>query len=224
MSKNIRIRDLKFTCKFTAWFFFQNCLNMKNYRFPNKISAVLFDIDGTLTYRPDQHPSWNEKGGLACVSGGQTPNALENGIRMFSDAPPTIRTLHSAGFELYTATTNASSVALEKLALGKLAEGNTSPYFRGVLGGEELSPGGKTSALFFHNLLKHYKLDPSMVLHVGDDPVLDVLCPLEAGIRHVAQINRSQKESVRTLDSGGISINRLELLPELLGIENLACK
>src|SRR5690606_7665756 len=116
-----------------------------------------------------------------------------------------------------TATTNAASVALEKLALGGLASGKSSPYFKGILGGNELSPRGKTSAQFFRDLLTHYQLDPETVLHVGDHPFLDVTCPLEAGIQ-VAQINRQQEEPVRELESGGISINRLDLLPELLGI------
>lgn len=188
---------------------------MSYYKFPHNISVVLFDIDDTLTYRLDQHP---------CVSGRPASHSAENGTRMFADAAPTIRMLHSAGFELYTATTNAASVALEKLALGQLTKGGASPYFKGILGGEELSPGGKTSARFFHNLLHYYQLDPSTVLHVGDDPVLDVVCPLEAGIQYVAQINRSQKEPVRILDSGGISINCLDLLPKLLGIEKFTCK
>src|SRR5690554_1870026 len=87
------------------------------YRFPEKISAVLFDIDGTLTYRLPG-PAAEEKNRA-------TPVAWTTNTSMFPDVPATIKTLHSAGFGLYTATTNASIVALEKLALGGLTSGNT---------------------------------------------------------------------------------------------------
>ena len=185
---------------------------MKYPKILPEVSVILFDIDGTLTYRRDRYPSNS-------LLGRPSSSSLADGTQMFPDAPGVIRTLPEAGYELYTATTNAASIARQKLALGGFNNGGCAAYFKGVMGGEEISPGGKTSARFFGNLLRYYGLDAAKVLHVGDDPVLDVLCPLEAGIPNVVQIKRSQEEPVVPLASGGLAINDLSLLPELLGID-----
>lgn len=171
-----------------------------------EVSAVLFDIDQTLTHHNGASNVGPEKPGSPA-------------FQVFPEVARTIRALHAAGFDLYTATTNAAVAASAKLALAGLAAHGASPYFKGLLGGSELSPEGKTSPVFFRDLLRHYELDPEQVAHVGDDPVRDVCFARQAGIRWVIQIDRTQSEPVRALEPSGLAIQRLDLLIDLLKLK-----
>lgn len=192
------------------------------------ISAVLFDIDDTLTYYKDDSAPVDEceiRTGEAFVDAAgqalsfdQVQKRIQGKIEVFSDTAPTIKALHKAGLDLYTASTNACTIARAKLSLAGLAHAGGSPYFKGMLGGSQISPPGKASSRFFTDLLAHYTLNPQSVMHVGDHMVFDIEFARDAGITHVIQIDRAQKEPVLELHPTGLSINSLNLLPSLLGL------
>ncbi len=141
---------------------------------------------------------------------------IKDGIIIPEDAIFFIKNLRSRNIRLFSATTNSRMATLLKLSVGGLGDINGSPYFDGYFGGDSFAdPLGKWSPDFFPSILKAGGFDPKRTLMIGDDPERDMLPALQAGIAHVAIIDRHQKETI--LHKGGvIFINSLEFLYHML--------
>jgi len=141
---------------------------------------------------------------------------VKEGMMIPEDAVFFIKALKSKNIKLFSATTNSRMATLLKLSVGGLGDINGSPHFDGYFGGDSFAdPLGKWSPEFFPSILKAGRFDPERTLMIGDDPARDMLPALQAGIAHVAIIDRHQKENI--LHKGGvIFINSLKPLYHML--------
>ncbi|MFA6929303.1 MAG: HAD family hydrolase [Lentisphaeria bacterium] len=141
---------------------------------------------------------------------------VKAGMIIPEDAVFFIKALKGKNIKLFSATTNSRMATLLKLSVGGLGDINGSPYFDGYFGGDSFAdPLGKWSPEFFPSILKAGRFDPERTLMIGDDPARDMLPALQAGIAHVAIIDRHQTENI--LHKGGvIFINSLEFLYHML--------
>ena len=145
---------------------------------------------------------------------------VENGIEIADDAIFFIRKINCNRIRLFSATTNSRMVTLLKLSTGNLGGIDGSPYFSGFFGGDSFNdPLGKFSRNFFPSILKAGKFNPSKTMMIGDDEKRDLFPALEAGIKTIAIIDRSQRQSL-IMKNGAFFVNSLRVVYDML---NNAC-
>lgn len=136
-------------------------------------------------------------------------------LAAYPDAVEMIRTLHGRGYSFCTATTNSRMAALSKLAHAGLADADGSAYFSGFFGGD-ICEGGKGTPRFFERILEMSGFAPGECLMIGDDPVQDCASARAAGIEQVVLPRRQQSEPWTVEEDGGIYVDSLMVLPQLL--------
>ena len=136
-------------------------------------------------------------------------------LAAYPDAVEMILALHARGYAFCTATSNSRMAALSKLAHAGLGDSTGSPYFSGFFGGD-ICEGGKGTPLFFERILELSGFAPGECLMIGDDPQQDCASARAAGIEQVVLPRRQQTEAWVLEDDGGLYVNSLMLLPELL--------
>lgn len=141
---------------------------------------------------------------------------IEQGITIPEDAVFFIKELKNKNIRLFSATTNSRMVTLLKLSVGGLGDIDGSPYFDGFFGGDTFGdPQGKFSPQFFPSILKSGGFDLARTLMIGDDLKWDMRYALEAGIAHVAIINRQQTRPL-LLKDGAMFVNSLKVIYNMI--------
>lgn len=131
-------------------------------------------------------------------------------ISVFPDADFLLKELRKRNFAVYPATTNSSFAILAKLAVGGLATEMKTPYFKTVLGGSEVHPKGKSGPFFYRALMEKLKIKPEDVVMIGDNYKADAEFALEAGIKHIVIVDRSQVEDIRSDKNGVMVVHSLK--------------
>jgi len=114
------------------------------------------------------------------------------------------------GIKVYTATTNPKISIYAKLSVGDLADQSGSSYLHDAFGGEEVSPGGKSTPEFYKALLQRTGASPETTLMVGDNPEMDLKLANAAGIKQVVLVRREQAENWTYCSDGALYVNGLE--------------
>lgn len=122
--------------------------------------------------------------------------------------------------KVYPATTNPKFIILAKLALGSMADQNTSKYFNDLYGGEEVITGGKSSASFYKALLVKSNSTKETTLMIGDHEKFDLQFAREAGINKIILPRRDQHENIIYGEDGGIYVKSLEWVNSFLNVHN----
>jgi len=113
-------------------------------------------------------------------------------------------------------TTNSNLICRAKLAVAGLGGYEGSPCFVQLVGGSEVHPAGKSTPAFYENLLRIAETSPREVVHVGDDPHLDLALARAAGITQVVLPAREQEQDWVAGDDGGVYVKSLCLLPGMV--------
>jgi REG-2-like HAD superfamily hydrolase len=121
-------------------------------------------------------------------------------FRPFSDSKECLETLHARGIRL--AIVSNWDRSLHRI----LKVHGLSDHFEVVVASLEIGI-EKPDTRIFEAALKSLDLDPSQVVHIGDDPIADVIGARSAGIRPYL-LDRSRTDG----------FNSLNLLPEMLDI------
>ncbi len=103
--------------------------------------------------------------------------------------------------ELHLASTNAEIIARAKLA----GAGLDPSRFKGLRGGDEILPGGKSSPVFFRALMQRIGVSAEQVIHIGNDATADGLFSSEAGVAQCLLLQPPQPAAV-PLESGRVRV------------------
>ena len=76
---------------------------------------------------------------------------------------------------------------------------------------------GKFTPTFFPSFLKAAALNPETTLMVGDDPQRDLAAALAAGIEQGIVVRRDQEQPLVKEADGGLYVQSLELVLEMIG-------
>lgn len=125
--------------------------------------------------------------------------------------------------ELYPEVDRAIARLAARYPLMALSNGNADiartslrPHFVGAISAREFGV-GKPDPRIFHEACRRLGLEPSQVLHVGDDLELDVLGARDAGL-HAFWLRREEWEPVEDARSQGLAtVSCLETLADRLG-------
>lgn len=125
---------------------------------------------------------------------------------LFPGALTTLETLKTMGFPMHIITNGFKEVQYIKLENSGLA-----PYFDSVVCSEELGK-NKPSPDIFHYALKKANARAENSIMIGDDPEVDIVGALNAGMKAVLFDPEALHQGVQ----GARSIQKLTDLPELL--------
>jgi len=126
--------------------------------------------------------------------------------------------------ELYPEVQHAIERLASRYPLMALSNGNADiartllgPWFSGAISAREFGV-GKPDPRIFHEACRRLGLQPSQVLHVGDDLELDVLGARDAGL-HTFWLRREGCEpAADALSQGLATVSCLKTLAERLGV------
>jgi len=124
-------------------------------------------------------------------------------VQLYADAEPALAWL-AARYPLVAVSNGNADI--HRIGLG--------PYFHAALSAQEFGV-GKPDARIFHAAAKIVDAAPHEVLHVGDDPMLDIRGALGAGM-HAAWVNRMGLVWTHTDYRPHVTVNDLAELCRLL--------
>ena len=189
-------------------------------------TAARFDVvalrairDRVATTRPDIAHDFTavrrESLRLALIESGDDASLAESAFEVFLAARHEL--------ELYPEVDRAMARLAARYPLMALSNGNAdiartplSSRFVGAISAREFGV-GKPDARIFHEACRRLALQPSQVLHVGDDLELDVLGARDAGL-HTFWLRREEWEPVDDVRAKGLAtVSCLENLADRLG-------
>jgi FMN phosphatase YigB (HAD superfamily) len=140
-----------------------------------------------------------------------------NSVFIYKDAIKLLEYLKTKDYiKVYPATTNPKLIILAKLAIEGFGDQNKSDFFEALFGGEEVIAGGKSSSVFYKALLEKSNTSATTTMMIGDHEKYDLQFAREAGINKVILPRRNQAEDIIHANNGGIYVNSLEHVIQLL--------
>ena len=114
---------------------------------------------------------------------------------VYQDAVDMIKQLHALDIPLYIISNNPILGCLLKLQRAGLATLEGSPWFKDILGSNNIK-GQKGAVDFWKRALAYTGISPEEIVMIGDNPKDDFEIPQQAGIKNFFLVDRKRSESI----------------------------